>query len=284
MTRTARWLLLVPLLMLLALAPARADDAPETGEKPADPTLETWAALQQAREDAQTLKQAFNGMFQKMKTEEGKQAARAVFREVYKQAGNMVNVKESTFREAFAASDWSKWEGAEHADMLRDGLNLTAREAIERDPKLSVKAWELLVKKFPDSNEAAYAMSTWLPIALPATGELDAALKRMAELHGQVRDMDKPGVRMAIGDVYCMKGDFEKAHAEFQGVLDDIKAAGKLEKYDRRKSVQRYAKLRLDLVGKPAPEVDSKTWIGGEAKKLSDFKGTVVVLDYWATW
>ena len=219
-----------------------------------------------------------------MSTDEGTDAARVGVREVYKQAGNRVVVKETVFREAFAASDWSKWEGEDHADMLCDGLDMTAREAIESDPKLSVKAWELLVKKFPDSGEAAYARSTWLPIALSATGELDLALERMLELHKQVPDQDKPGLRMAIGDVYSMLGDFEKARGEFQGALDDIKAAGELEKYDRRKSVQRYAQLRLDLIGKPAPEVDSKTWIGGEAKKLSDLKGTVVVLDYWATW
>ncbi|MCA8910439.1 MAG: hypothetical protein KDB82_01945 [Planctomycetes bacterium] len=276
MKRLAGWLL----LLLLLAAPLAAEDA----EKTEDPTLEAWAALQTAREDAQALKDAFSGMFQKMKTEEGKEAARAVFREVYSQAGNMVFAKETVFRQAFAASDWSKWEGEEHAGMLLDGLDITAQEAIESDPKLSVKAWELLIKKFPDSGKAAYARSTWLPIALPATGELDLALERLLELHKQVPDQDKPGLRVAIGDVYCVLGDFEKARGEFQGALDDVKAAGELEKYDRRKSVQRYAQLRLDLIGKPAPEVDSKTWIGGEAKKLSDLKGTVVVLDYWATW
>ncbi|MCB9896072.1 MAG: hypothetical protein H6839_16690 [Planctomycetes bacterium] len=298
MNRSTRWLWLVSMLLLLAQAPAAADDAPaphkvadtapETPETKTlaaeDPTLQAWARLQTARAEAKTLKDAFSGLFQKMETEEGKAAARAVFSEVYKQAGTMEWKAEQTFLKAFDASDWKKWEGEEHAEMLRDGLNMSAQEAIETDPKHSVKAWELLVEKFPDSNEAAYARSTWLPIALPATGELDLALEHLLELHKQVPEMDKPGIRMAIGDVYCMLADFEKARTEFQGALDDIMAAGELEKYDRRKSVHRYAQMRLDLVGKPAPEVDSKTWIGGEAKKLSDLKGTVVVLDYWATW
>ena len=289
MTRSARWLWLVPFLLLLATTPAVGDDRPapkdETPAKPgADPTLEAWAKLQTARAEAKTLKDAFSGLFQKMETEEGKAAARAVFSEVYKQAGTMQWKAEQVFIKAFDASDWEKWQGSEHSEMLRDGLDMSAQEAIETNPEHAVKAWELLLEKFPDSNEAAYARSTWLPIALPATGELDLALERLIDLHKQVPEMDKPGIRMAIGDVYCMLADFEKARAEFQGALDDIKAAGELEKYDRRKSVQRYAQLRLDLVGKPAPEVDSKTWIGGEAKKLSDLKGTVVVLDYWATW
>ena len=284
--KSARWLCLV---LLLAVTPAVADDAPKPEAKPetkstGDPTLDAWAALKTARAEAQALKDAFSGMFQKMETEEGKTAARAMFSEVYRQAGTMEWNAGNAFLKEFDASDWSKWEGSEHADMLRDGLNMSAREAIESNPAHAVKAWELLVAKFPDSGEAAYARSTWLPIALPAAGDLPAALERLSELQAAVPEMDKPGLRMAIGDVFAMQGEFEKAQAEYAGVLADIEAAGELEKYDRRASVKRYAELRAALIGKPAPEVDSKLWFGGEPKKLSELKGTVVVLDYWATW
>jgi thiol-disulfide isomerase/thioredoxin len=37
-------------------------------------------------------------------------------------------------------------------------------------------------------------------------------------------------------------------------------------------------------VGQPAPNIDSKTWIDGEAKSLEALKGNVVILDFWATW
>jgi hypothetical protein len=286
MIRSARLLCLV--LLLLAISPAVADDANPPGEDSApgaqDQTLTAWEKLQTARAESKTLKDAFSGLFQKMKTEEGKAAARVVFREVYKQAGTMEWKAEQAFIPVFRDSDWSRWSGAEHADMLRDGLNLTAIEAVESDPVLAVRAWELLVKEFPDSNEAAYAKSTWLPIALPAMGDTGLALKRIGELLEQAGEVDKPGLRMAIGDVYAMQGEFEKAQAEYAGVVADIEAAGELEKYDRRASVKRYAELRVALIGKPAPEVDSKMWFGGESRKLSDLKGTVVVLDYWATW
>jgi len=49
--------------------------------------------------------------------------------------------------------------------------------------------------------------------------------------------------------------------------------------------------LRLDprevpspLIGKPAPEIDSKQWIGGSATPLSALAGKVVLVDFWATW
>ena len=44
----------------------------------------------------------------------------------------------------------------------------------------------------------------------------------------------------------------------------------------------RPAALRA-LEGKPAPELELESWIG-DAVKLSDQRGKVVVLDFWATW
>src|SRR5262249_41467442 len=38
------------------------------------------------------------------------------------------------------------------------------------------------------------------------------------------------------------------------------------------------------LLGKPAPEVTGVFGLNGETKKLSDLKGKVVLLDYWAVW
>jgi thiol-disulfide isomerase/thioredoxin len=38
------------------------------------------------------------------------------------------------------------------------------------------------------------------------------------------------------------------------------------------------------MIGKPAPEVTGVFSINGETKKLSDLKGKVVVLDFWAVW
>ncbi|MCC7102212.1 MAG: TlpA family protein disulfide reductase [Fimbriimonadaceae bacterium] len=41
---------------------------------------------------------------------------------------------------------------------------------------------------------------------------------------------------------------------------------------------------RGKLVGFPAPEITFKWDSDGKAKKLSDYRGNVVVLDFWATW
>ena len=38
------------------------------------------------------------------------------------------------------------------------------------------------------------------------------------------------------------------------------------------------------LVGKPAPEIDAKDAQTGAAVKLVDYRGKVVVLDFWGQW
>jgi thiol-disulfide isomerase/thioredoxin len=39
-----------------------------------------------------------------------------------------------------------------------------------------------------------------------------------------------------------------------------------------------------DLIGKPAPEITGEYALNGKAVKLSDLKGKVVLVDFWAVW
>jgi thiol-disulfide isomerase/thioredoxin len=57
----------------------------------------------------------------------------------------------------------------------------------------------------------------------------------------------------------------------------------KVETIDREKYAERLAAEQLALLGSPAPELDLELLAGGR-QKLSDLKGRVVVLDFWATW
>ena len=47
------------------------------------------------------------------------------------------------------------------------------------------------------------------------------------------------------------------------------------------------SKVRTELdgmQGQPAPALDLSNWINGKAVQVSDLKGKIVVLDFWATW
>lgn len=44
------------------------------------------------------------------------------------------------------------------------------------------------------------------------------------------------------------------------------------------------ARSSVDLVGKPAPEIQAGKWYNGEGQSLARLKGKVVVVEFWATW
>ncbi|MHC5026158.1 MAG: TlpA family protein disulfide reductase [Planctomycetota bacterium] len=44
------------------------------------------------------------------------------------------------------------------------------------------------------------------------------------------------------------------------------------------------AKRVRGLEGKPAPALSVENWTGGDATKIADLKGKVVVVDFWGTW
>ena len=47
------------------------------------------------------------------------------------------------------------------------------------------------------------------------------------------------------------------------------------------------SKVRAELEamqGQPAPALDLSTWINGQPVQMSELKGKIVVLDFWATW
>jgi thiol-disulfide isomerase/thioredoxin len=53
------------------------------------------------------------------------------------------------------------------------------------------------------------------------------------------------------------------------------------KKVEPKKKVERIGK---DLVGKPAPDIVGAFVLNGKASKLSNYKGKVVLLDFWAVW
>ena len=73
------------------------------------------------------------------------------------------------------------------------------------------------------------------------------------------------------------RGEIDNARATLnQGIeaLQDSSSTGTLE-----------STLKLiDLIGKPAPELRAKTWLNSQPFTLSEMKGKVVLIDFWATW
>lgn len=265
-------------LSLPAMADAGADSAAsarEAWKKYSGVTEQTAKMREEGSAKYKTDKEA-------AKTEEEKKAALDELMKMYREVGEKEKLALAEFLDAFDKCDPNTFSATEEAALLETGLSQSAQRALEKDPKAAVKAWELLLVKLPRCGSANYVRSTWLPIALPSTGDLEGALKRLGEILKEVPDDNKPDVQMAIGDTRALGGDYEGAQKEYAEALKltpekatNNTAAGR---------AKAYLEMRIKLVGKIAPEIDTKDWLGADAKKLSELKGSVVIVDFWATW
>ena len=225
---------------------------------------------------------AYKAAKEAAKTEEEKKAALDALMKMYRDVGEKENSALAVFLDVFDKSDWNAFSVTDEAALLETGLGQSAQRALEKDPKAAVKAWEMLLAKLPKCQSANYVRGTWLPIALPSTGDLEGAIKRLGELVNEVPDDNKPDLRMAIGDVYALKGEYEAAQKEYTEALKLTPEVANNKTFAGR--ARPYLEMRIKLIGKEAPEIDTKTWLGADAKKLSELKGQVILLDYWATW
>jgi tetratricopeptide (TPR) repeat protein len=274
------------LVLTLCLAtltwPARAEGENDAQAAARDAYKKYQAVTDETAKIREEGSAAYKAAKEAAKTEEEKKAALDALMKMYRDVGEKEKAALAVFLDAFDKSDWSAFSVTEEAALLETGLGQSAQRALEKDPKAAVKAWEMLLSKLPKCSSANYVRGTWLPIALPSTGDLDGAIKRLGELFKEVPEDNRADLRMAIGDVYALKGDYEAAQKEYAEALKLTPEVANNKTFSGR--AKPYLEMRIKLIGKEAPEIDTKTWFGADAKKLSELKGQVVLLDYWATW
>lgn len=261
-------------------------EAPPDADSDAEdiPVLRAWAALEVARVENERLRDSLSGLSREMETERGERAAREVVMFALGAGCAMLDEAEDKFREAFDASAWGHWDGDEHAAMFREGLLLSARHSLDRQPAMAVVTCELFVEKFPDDARADAVRYMWLPIALSAAENPDDAIKRLFELQKVAEESYRPHLMMSIADLHALKGEITSARDAYRVALRMITIAGPLERDDPRHSTKRDVDMRLALIGKEAPDISSEQWFGTNVRRLSILGGKVIVLDYWATW
>ncbi len=264
--------------------PAAADEPPKASPEPlgiseARVAFKTWQDLE--AENRKAMGEA-SAKVAAAKTDEEKKPLRDEMMKGMRERGKKAEAAQDAFRLAFEKTSWDAWDPKVDADLLEQGLMQVGEHAVDSDPALAVKAFDRVLKALPSCGSAVQARSTWLPIALPSAGDLPAALARCEALVADAPEVQKASVAMQIGDILALMGKYDEAQARYAAAKASIPAD--LEKYDARQMAKGGLDLRIATIGKPAPEIDSKTWLGGEAKPLSALKGRVVVLDFWATW
>ncbi len=178
---------------------------------------------------------------------------------------------QKAFSEAFEASDWSKFDPKGDAALLKDGLPGLTRDL--EHPTKAIAACQFFLDHYGEERMADGIRSNALPMALLANGNTAEASKTLEAAIAKAEGPAKARAMLTLGDILAATGDAAGAAKQYEAA--DVVAD---------EATKRYVTLRKELIGKPAPDIDSKTWIGGEARSLQSMKGKVVLVDFWATW
>jgi thiol-disulfide isomerase/thioredoxin len=127
-----------------------------------------------------------------------------------------------------------------------------------------------------------------------AATELEAALAEARAMPGEVEFQTRLQLAMTLADAYQAAGDLEKARemlAEERDFAEEnfqtAKATGTLaqKRFAASALVQiRDRATQVSLIGKEAPEFSVQTWINSDPITLASLRGSVVLLEFWATW
>lgn len=159
--------------------------------------------------------------------------------------------------------------------------------AIARDLFAEAEAASLAYAKREGGDVRDHAVGVYVGVIAKANrGEFDASLadlKAYFEQHPVAQDPAKrvdPGLAIAIGEAYLQRalrgGRYDIASKACEMIM-----ARRPEPEVRAHFRERLT--RIAMVGKPAPEIQGVD-VDGDKVSLADFKGKVVLVDFWATW
>lgn len=176
------------------------------------------------------------------------------------------------FAQAFTACAWQQLDAVQDAAVLLDGLPFLIRD-LGKAPQAALTACEFYLQHFPDDAAAVGLRANVLPKALLACDKLVPAATAMQAAIPLLQGPDKVRAMIDLGDLRAVLGETGVA-------LGLYAAAAGLADGPTRRELQ----LRQDLVGKPAPELQSRLWIGAPSNSLSNLAGKVVLVGFWSTW
>lgn len=128
--------------------------------------------------------------------------------------------------------------------------------------------------------ERALEAQAWFLLggAFVAEGDADqaaAAYRRVADEYGDTPYPPKALYRLA--GILLSQNRVQVASETFQEILDRFPQSS-----EARKSREKL--VGLHLVGKEAPALAIREWIGGPPRDLAALRGQVVMLEFWAIW
>ena len=175
------------------------------------------------------------------------------------------------FIAVFRDVDWSKFDPTADKVILEDGLDGVSADP--KHPEKAVAAGRQYLVMFPEGRAAHAIRVRRLPYALLAADKAEEAVVALRDAAATTKEALKAQSLLTLGDLLALLGDVEGAKAAF----GEIAATGS-------KSTAELAAARAAVLGKPAPAIDAKHWIGSEPWTADRLKGKVQLLGFWASW
>ncbi len=174
--------------------------------------------------------------------------------------------------------------GAEAEAAYREAFNLAVARGLYTEAERPAR--EYLAREGGQAESHALAAAITL-IARAGRGEYDQSLSDLEEFlrrraAAQIPDDRRlpPTLAFAVGEAYLQRlvqgGRYDIARRVCQLAASNHPDPTVKAYFQRREA-------RLDMVGKPAPDIEGKD-VDGRAVLLANFKGKVVLIDFWATW
>jgi thiol-disulfide isomerase/thioredoxin len=189
---------------------------------------------------------------------------------------------QARFREVFEGADWSALDAVRDREALGAGLMAVGVAATARgDGRTAVRAYEAVLARLPGERFARSVSIRNLPEALLLAGDVARAEAQWAKHAADPEPAVAAEVQVSLGDLHAARGDLGAARAAWTKAAAAKVADGRR---DPAAGPRQDAEARLALVGHPAPGIEAKAWLGGEPTPLPALKGSVVLVDFWATW
>jgi thiol-disulfide isomerase/thioredoxin len=176
-------------------------------------------------------------------------------------------------------------KGEESEAAYRAAFNLAVARNLYREAEPAARAY-LTRDTAGDHQSQALAASIVL-VNRASRGEYDRSLadlegflkRRAAEKLPEEQRLP-PALVFTVAEAYLQRlfqgGRYDIARKVCQLAVAEHPDLGVKAYFQRRLS-------RIDLIGKPAPPIEG-TDVDGRSVRLEDFKGKVVLVDFWATW
>lgn len=127
-----------------------------------------------------------------------------------------------------------------------------------------------------------------------AATELEKALATARATPYEIEFQTRIRLGMTLSDVYLSLDQNQRARDLLAGEVEFAQRVSQIMQAtgtppQKRAATSGYLQIRdratqIALIGQAAPDISIRTWINGEAVRLEDLRGRVVLLEFWATW